>query len=71
MNSGKEPKHIDWSAFIYGSIAGMVPWILMYSAIFRIPAEFVDEIPWYVWFFLIEYFCLFFSFPANMILQYM
>jgi hypothetical protein len=34
MNSGKEPKDIDWSAFIYGSIAAILPWVLMYATIF-------------------------------------
>ncbi len=65
MNGGKAAKDVDWSAFIYGTICGVVPWFLMFYQITLIPADMWDEIPWFVWAFLLEYILLFFSFPIN------
>lgn len=69
MNAGRDPSDVDWSSFIYGSFCGVLPWILMFSAIFRIPN--FSDIPWFVWIFLLEYLVLFFSFPATMLVQYL
>jgi len=62
---------VDWSAFIYGSFAGIVPWIIVTSPIFfHFTQEQLDKIPWWVWCVLISYFFMFNAFPINMYLQY-
>ena len=62
---------VDWSAFIYGSFAGIVPWIIVTSPIFfHFTPEQLDKIPWWVWCVLISYFFMFNAFPINMYLQY-
>ncbi len=58
----------DWSAFIFGSIAGIGPWIviLLYAFGNSDPAQ----IPWFVYAIIGSYFVFFNLFPINMILQY-
>jgi len=60
----------NWTAYIYGCIAGMVPWIIIFwyfSAAFT-SAE--GAIPTFVYYILASLFILFFSFAMNMFLQY-
>ena len=63
----------NWTAFIIGSFAGAVPWIivLMYflGAAVRSP-EVLKETPWFVYAIFGTYFVLFNTFPINMVLQY-
>jgi hypothetical protein len=33
INGGKARKDVDWSAFIYGSVCGIVPWCLVFYRI--------------------------------------
>ncbi len=58
----------DWTAFIYGSIAGILPWvvIIMYAFGNSNPAE----VPWFVYAIFGSYLFFFNIFPINMILQY-
>ncbi len=58
----------DWTPFIYGSVAGIIPWIvvIMYAFGNASPAE----IPWFVYAIFGSYFVFFNCFPINMILQY-
>jgi hypothetical protein len=58
----------NWSAFVYGSIAGIIPWIVitMYAFGNSDPAQ----VPWFVYAVFISYFIFFNLFPINMILQY-
>lgn len=58
----------DWSPFVYGSIAGIIPWIVvvMYAFGNANPAE----VPWFVYAIFGSYFVFFNIFPINMILQY-
>lgn len=69
INAGKSPKDIDWTAFIYGGICGMIPWIMMFYEVARIPEA--NLVPWWVWVFVFVYFFLFFTFPATMLVQYL
>lgn len=62
-------KKTDWSSFIFGSIAGIGPWIiiLLYAFGNANPAE----VPWFVYAIVGSYFVFFNLFPINMILQYL
>lgn len=66
MNQDKEKA--DWTSFIYGSIAGIIPWVvvIMYAFGNANPAE----VPWFVYAIFGSYFVFFNCFPINMILQY-
>jgi len=65
-NQNKEK--IDWSSFVYGSIAGLIPWVvvIMYAFGNANPAE----VPWFVYAIFGSYLVFFNCFPINMILQY-
>ena len=68
MNSGKSKNDIIWGPFIWGSIAGIAPWIAILLYMFG-NGNF-DQVPWFVWAIVGSYFVAFNSFPVNMILQY-
>ena len=59
----------SWSAFVFGCIAGIAPWIIiiMHALGNANPAE----VPWFVYAIIGSYFIFFNLFPINMILQYM
>ena len=61
-------KKTDWKPFIFGSIAGFFPWlvILLYAFGNADPTE----VPWFVYALAGSYFVFFNLFPINMILQY-
>lgn len=69
LNSGaqKEGK-IKWGPFVWGSIAGIAPWVAILLYMFG-NANF-DQVPWFVWAIVGTYFVAFNTFPINMILQY-
>jgi len=58
----------NWSPFVFGSIAGIGPWviIIMHALGNADPAE----VPWFVYAIIGSYFVFFNLFPINMILQY-
>ncbi len=64
----KERDKINWGPFIYGSIAGILPWIAILTYMFG-TGNF-DMVPWFVWAIVGTYFVTFNTFPVNMILQY-
>ena len=66
MNIGKEKT--DWTAFIFGSLAGIGPWIVI--ALFAFGNSNPAEIPWFVYAIVGSYFVFFNMFPVNMVLQY-
>ena len=68
MNSGKNKNDIIWGPFIWGSIAGIAPWIAILLYMFG-NGNF-DQVPWFVWAIVGTYFVAFNTFPVNMILQY-
>jgi len=68
LNSGKEKKNIIWGPFVWGSIAGIAPWIAILTYMFG-TGNF-DMVPWFVWAIVGTYFVAFNTFPVNMVLQY-
>lgn len=69
LNAGTEKKNVNWGPFIWGSLAGIAPWIAIYFYIFG-TGNF-DQTPWFAWAILFTYFFAFNAFPINMILQYL
>lgn len=68
LNAGSEKKKVNWGPFIWGSIAGIAPWIAIFLYMFG-NGNF-DQVPWFVWAIVGTYFVAFNTFPINMILQY-
>ena len=60
---------INWGPFIWGSIVGIAPWIVIIVYMTGNPA--LDQVPWFVWAIVGTYFVAFNTFPINMILQYL
>jgi hypothetical protein len=71
LNSGKEGKDINWGPFIWGTIAGLAPWIAIILYMSGAPAEATAQTPWFVWAIVATYFVAFNTFPINMVLQYL
>ncbi|MGL5979258.1 MAG: heliorhodopsin HeR [Erysipelotrichaceae bacterium] len=67
LNVGKEKK--DWGPFIYGCIAGLLPWIAILVYMTG-NADQLELIPWFVWAIVATYAVAFNTFPINMLLQY-
>lgn len=70
LNSGKEKTDVNWGPFIWGSIAGLAPWIAIILYLSGQSPEATAEVPWFVWAIVGTYFVAFNSFPVNMVLQY-
>lgn len=68
LNSMRKVEDIDWGPFIWGSIAGIAPWIAILLYMFG-NGNF-SSVPWFVWAIVGTYFVAFNTFPVNMILQY-
>lgn len=68
INKGSKKSNVNWGPFIWGSIAGIGPWIAIFVYMFG-TGNF-DMVPWFVWAIVITYFVAFNTFPINMILQY-
>ena len=68
LNVGRSKDNIEWGPFIWGSIAGVAPWIPILLYMFG-TGNF-GEVPWFVWAIVGTYFVAFNTFPINMILQY-
>jgi hypothetical protein len=71
LNSGKEKGDINWGPFIWGTIAGLAPWIAIILYMTGASAEATAQTPWFVWAIVGSYFVAFNTFPVNMILQYL
>jgi bacteriorhodopsin len=65
MERQQRPGSADWSAFWFGSLVGAVPWILVGVYLAGAPGA-----PGFVYAITATQFVLFFSFAANMALQY-
>ena len=63
-------QQLDWTAFIYGSLAGAAPWFCIFAYLIAASAS-NNSIPGFVWGILVSYIIMFITFPANMILQYL
>lgn len=68
LNAGLDKKKVNWGPFIWGSVAGIAPWIVIFMYMFG-TGNF-DMVPWFVWAIVGTYFVAFNTFPINMILQY-
>lgn len=68
LNSGISKDNVNWGPFIWGSIAGIAPWIAI--MIYMFGTGNLDMVPWFVWAIVGTYFVAFNAFPVNMILQY-
>lgn len=71
LNSGKTKKDVDWGPFIWGTIAGLAPWIAIIFYMTGATAEATAQTPWFVWAIVGSYFVAFNTFPINMVLQYL
>jgi len=60
----------NWTSYIIGCIAGIVPWIAIAIYFFGSLATAGGAVPTFVYFILPTLFVFFFSFALNMILQY-
>jgi hypothetical protein len=65
MERQQEPGRADWSAFWFGSLAGAVPWILVFTYVAGAP-----KVPGFVWAITLTQLALFVAFAVNMALQY-
>lgn len=68
LNSGVKKTNVNWGPFIWGSIAGIAPWVAI--LIYMFGNGNYDMVPWFVWAIVGTYFVAFNTFPINMILQY-
>ena len=68
LNAGAEKKSVNWGPFVWGSLAGIAPWIAIFLYMFG-TGNF-DMVPWFVWAIVGTYFVAFNTFPINMVLQY-
>ncbi len=60
----------NWTAFIFGSVAGIVPWVVVAAYFFGSLSRAEETIPTFVYFILASLFVLYLTFPVNMFLQY-
>jgi len=58
----------NWTPFIFGSIAGFAPWVVIAMSTFG--NSDLSKVPWFVFALTFSYFFFFNMFPVNMILQY-
>lgn len=61
-------KKNDWSAFIFGSLAGIGPWIVV--TMYTFGNADLSKVPWFAYAIFASYFIFFNCFPINMVLQY-
>ena len=61
-------KKTDWSPFVFGSIAGIGPWVVVFLHAFG--NSDLSKVPWFAYAIVGSYFVFFNLFPINMILQY-
>ena len=67
-NQGKD--RVDWTPFVFGSIIGFIPWIVIGWYFFAALSGSTEAVPTFVYFILGILFAFFFSFALNMWLQY-
>lgn len=73
-NEGREREQVDWKHFIFGCIAGIVPWIAIFSIVAAysfqegLPAD--AQIPAFVYVIIGSLFVAFNIFAITMVLQY-
>ena len=60
----------NWTSYVIGCIAGIIPWVAIAVYFFGSLATAEDTVPTFVYFILPTIFVFFFSFALNMVLQY-
>lgn len=68
LNAKRKEEKLNWGPFIWGSIAGLAPWIAI--LIYMFGTGNFGQVPWFVWAIVGTYFVAFNTFPINMVLQY-
>jgi hypothetical protein len=66
LNQNREKT--SWIPFWYGTIAGLVPWIVVF--LYAFGNSDLSKVPWFVYAIFGSYFVFFNLFPINMVLQY-
>lgn len=66
----QDKERVSWTAFNFGVIVGIVPWIVIAWYFFAALANATGNIPTFVYFILGTLFVFFSSFAVNMVLQY-
>ena len=66
MERQQTPGTADWSAFVFGSLVGAVPWVLIFVYVGE-----AGPVPEFVWAITVTQLALFAAFAANMALQYL
>lgn len=69
VNAGRKPEDVDWWPFIFGCIAGAVPWIAI-GVQLAISSSKGGQAPGFVYVIFVTLFILFNTFAINMWLQY-
>jgi len=64
QNQGKKPEEIDWTSYVYGSLAGTYAWVIILAFLTNSPGS--ENAPWFVWAILGTYIVLFNTFPYVM-----
>lgn len=59
---------VNWLPFIFGSFAGLIPWIVL--VLFAFGNSDLSRVPWFAYAIFGSYFVFFNLFPINMILHY-
>jgi len=70
LNVGKDKSKLNWGPFIWGSFAGLAPWVVIILYMSGASSDVVTAVPWFVWAIVVTYFIAFNTFPVNMVLQY-
>ena len=68
LNAGARKDNVRWGPFVWGSFAGLAPWVAI--LIYMFGTGNFDQVPWFVWAIVGTYSVAFNTFPINMILQY-
>jgi len=63
INAEKEKKDIKWSAFVFVSVAGLSPWIVI--ILYMVGNGNYNMVPWFVWAIVGTYFVAFNAFPIK------
>ena len=60
----------DWTSFIFGCIAGAVPWVVIFLYFVSAAADKTNAVPGFVYGIMVSIFVFFNCFAINMVLQY-
>lgn len=66
----RDNKNVDWTSFWVGSLAGILPWLVIAIYFLGASTEANNAIPTFVYWIYVSIFIFFMSFALNMYLQY-